>query len=274
MMFRIVRAAGVAAAILVAAPAALAQTPADIMTTMMDRYRDQVSGIDNYRVTQQVMGFEDTTTMEKTMVDGFPVFRPVATEGEAQMDVESPYSMMPKLADRGTLEGTETVDGEETWALSFDVEGLDLETMEPGGAGDFDMKSLRFWVDTDDYLIRKMHMEGEVVDEGTARPIDMTALLTDYRQVDGMWHPFRMEMTARGLMGAAGNGMSEEEMAETRAQLQQMQQQLESMPEAQREQIEKMMGPQMEQLESMLQSGEFNATVVVESLETNVDLSS
>lgn len=270
----IARTVGLVAAVLVAAPPAPAQSPADIMSTMMERYRDQVEDIDNYRVTQTVMGFENTTTLEKTMVDGFPVFRSVSSTGQGEMEIESPYSLMPKLAERGTLEGTETVDGEETWALAFDVEGLDLGAMESGtGLDELDVKTLRFWVDTDDYLIRKMHMDGEIAEGGTARPIEMTALMTDYRRVDGMWHPFRMEMKARGLMEAAG-GVSREELAETRAQLEQLKHQLESMPPAQREQMEKMMGPQLEQLETMVSSGEFQATIVVESLETNVDLSS
>lgn len=254
------------------APTARAQSPAEILDTAMERYREQVADIDNYRVIQEAMGFETTNTLEKTIVEGFPVFRPVSSSDE-EMEFESPYAILPQLAERGTLEGTEEVDGQQTWNLVFDVEGIDFVPVDPGeSGGDVRIRTLRLWIDTDDYLVRRMHMEGDLVQDGATRPVDITALMTDYRQVDGMWHPFRTEMTARGLVGGTGE-MSDEEAAETRAQLEEMKQQLESMPAAQREQIEKMMGPQMEQLEKMLQSGEFTVAVTVKSIETNVDTS-
>jgi len=273
MLRRITGTFALIGAVLAVPPAVRAQSPAEILDTAMERYRDQVAGIDNYRLTQTAMGFETTSTLEKTTIDGFPVFRPVSSSDE-EMEFESPYAMLPQLIERGTLEGTEEVDGRRAWNLLFDVEGIDFVPVDPGEAGEeVRIRTLRLWIDEDDYLVRKMHMEGDVVEDGETRPVDITAILTDYRQVDGMWHPFRTEMTARGLVGGTG-GMSEEEAAETRAQLEEMKEQLESMPTAQREQIEKMMGPQMEQLEKMLASGEFTVTITVRSLETNVDTSS
>jgi len=59
--------------------------------------------------------------------------------------------------------------------------------------------------------------------------------MKDYRTVDGVSLPFRMEMIT---------DMSDEQ----RQQMEQMKQQLESMPEAQRERMQKMMGDQMEKL--------------------------
>jgi len=272
-MFRRIIGAFALIGTVLAAPTARAQSPAEILDTAMERYHEQVAGIDNYRVTQEAMGFETTSTLEKMIVDDFPVFRPVSSSDE-EMEFESPYAILPQLTERGTVEGTEEIDGREAWKLLFDVEGIDFVPVDPGeSGGEVRIRTLRLWIDDDDYLVRKMHMKGDVVENGETRAVDITALMTDYRQVDGMWHPFRTEMTARGLVG--GNGeMSEEEAEETRAQLEEMKQQLESMPAAQREQIEKMMGPQMEQLEKMLASGEFTVTITVQNLETNVDTSS
>lgn len=49
-----------------------------ILQTVLQRYADSVSGIDNYTVTQQVMGTPATTYFEKKIVDGRATFAPVS----------------------------------------------------------------------------------------------------------------------------------------------------------------------------------------------------
>jgi hypothetical protein len=98
----------------------------------------------------------------------------------------------------------------------------------------------------------------------------MTAVtvLSDYRDVEGMLHPYLMQITATGLAA----GMSEEEAEEARKNLAEMEEKLEEMDASQRAMVERMMGGQMDNLRKMLESGQFEITVVTKKVRVNENL--
>jgi hypothetical protein len=61
-----------------ASTAGAAERGPKILQTVLQRYEDSVSDIDNYTVAQQVMGTASTTYFEKKVVDGRPTFTPVS----------------------------------------------------------------------------------------------------------------------------------------------------------------------------------------------------
>lgn len=262
---------------LVAAPpvTAHAQSAGEILGTALDRYEARMEGIDNYTVTQQVMGFTTTTHFEKETVDGRPVFRVASTSFQGETTepsgglddetVTNPYRLLPELVERATLDGSETVDGLATWAVSIDdFSGLDFGS-PAGGEGEFRPTRGTFYLDKDEYLLRQMRVEGEMEREGETTPVTMLARMADYREVEGLLHPFRIHMRLEGISGA----LSDEERAEMQQQMEQLQQQLESMPESQREMAEGMLGPQLERMREMLSSGTMDMTLQVTELEVN-----
>ncbi len=255
---------------LLAAPVQ-AQDAGDILQTTLDRYVERTRGVNDYTITYGgFMGTEDVTTyFEKEVVDGFPVFRPVSVAGhetEAATDFD-PYPQFPEIAERARYDGSEEIDGLEAHKVTVDdFEGLDL-TPPTAGAEDFEPESMTLWIDGSDYLIRRMRMEGTAVIEGEPRPFTMVATMEDYRTVEGMPFPYRTTFGVEGAMAAGG--MSDEEAAQARAQLEEMRTQLENMPERQREMMERMMGPQMESLEKMVGSGTFEMTLEVKDLKVN-----
>lgn len=261
------RVAVVAVTALALVPAsAAAQSGEELLQTAMERYESRAEGIDSYTVVQETMGSTHTLRFVKQTVDGHPVFLPEGSEGAAAE--MNPWARFPELAQRAEVEGGETVNGVETTVLGIsDLKGLGFgEAMEESEAvSGFTPKEMTLYLDTDDYLLRRMKLTGTGQTGGGTSDVTFVADLLDYRQVEGFSHPFRMEVSITGL----STGMSPEEMEKARQQMEEYQARLEAMPEQQRAMMEKMVGPQMEKLREMLQSGSMDFTVSVKSLEVN-----
>ena len=250
--------------LLLASPLAGAAQPADeILMAALDKYEGRMAAIDSYKVVQETMGFATEHTFVRSDLEGRTVFLPKDQE-KAGGGMANFYRMYPKIAERATVEGKEDVDGEQCWVVAIDdFSGLELdEEMAMGERGEFVPKRGKLFVDTDAPVIRKMAMEGEITAEGETRPMTAETLLTDYRETDGMLHPYLLQITATGLAA----GMSEEEMAQAQKSLAELEKNLDGMDPSEREMVERMMGPQIKRLREMLASGKFEITVVTKEL--------
>jgi hypothetical protein len=247
-------------------PTAAAQSAKKILMTSLEEYERRMEGIENYTIVQETMGFESSITFERTEVDGRTVFLPRGQESATTGGMSNFYRVYPKIAERAELAGRASVDGEECYVVVVDLSGLDLdEEMALGDQGDFVLKQGKLCVDTDDHVIRKMEMEGEITADGETRPMTAVTVLSDYREVEGMLHPFRMHITATGLAA----GMSEEDAEEARKSLEEMEKNLEGLDAAERAMLEPTMGPQMQELRKMLESGQFEVTVITKEVRVN-----
>ena len=247
---------------LLSASLAAGQSAEKILETAQERYEKRMKGVDNYTIVQDVMGFQVSTYFEKQMVDGRPMF--VVKErygGGEQEDFSEMYHDFMKIADRAKVERKEKVGGFESHVLTIeDFSGLDFAADE-----EFKPKKGTFYLDTGDYMLRKMVIEGTLENEGRQAPVTMEALFLDYRDVDGVLHPFRTQMNMTGLAA----GMSEKDMEEARKSLKELREQMAEMPEDQRAMMQKMMGSQIERLEEMVNSGNFEMTIEVKELRVN-----
>lgn len=246
-----------------------AQSADEVMNSALDHFERQTDGIDNYTVTHEAMGFETTTYYEKETVEGHPVFRAADADGpETTGDFGSFYGIFATLADRAQLEGTETVDGRSTHVVSVDdFSDVDLDAFAPPDQEEnLELREGVFQFDTEDFVLRKLRVNGDIVTDDSRNPVTMETHLTDYRSVEGMRYPFRMEAKIDGMLESA---MSPEEQAEARQQMELLREQLESIPQAERERMEEMLGPQIEQLEAMLGSETLEFTVEVTDLRVN-----
>lgn len=246
-----------------------AQSGEEVLRTALERQEARMEGIDNYTIVQDVMGFEATTYFERTEVDGQSVFVARTQMGSeaAQRAPENPYGNFAELASRASLEGNESVDGEDCYVVAVtDLEGTDL--FGPTGQGEdaaFEPQRAVFYVDTDDYLIRQMTLHGTSTMQGSSQEASFTAHFQDFREVEGMIHAFETVVTTEGF----GAQMSEEDMEQMRRSMEEARAQMENMPEAQRKMMESMMGGQFERMEQMLASGSMDFTVTVKELRVN-----
>jgi len=247
------------------APAA-AQDAKHVLQEAMERYEQRAVDVDNFTVVQDVMGYEVTSYFEKRIVDGHAVFVMTDMAGDETEDMGMLYSAFMEIADHATIEGTETVDGVTCYAVHVaDMSVVDWDPQVGEEDEDFKPKSGTFYIDRDDSLLRKMVIDAEGIREGRTVPVTMEMMLRDYREVDGLIHPFLTEMKISGSDG----GMSEEEKAEARESLDEIKKQMEEMDEAQRKMMESMMKDQIERLEEMVESGEMNFTIKVKELRVN-----
>jgi len=263
----VARAFTVGAALVCSAAPLAAQSAEEILRTSLERHEERMEGIDRYTVVQEAMGFETTLSFERAEVDGHTVFLPEGRNAAADEQAAGFYNLYPKIAERAELRGREIVDGEECWIIGVDdLEGLDLgEGMAMGGDGEFVPRKMTMYVDGDDYVVRRMAMEGDITSEGETRPMTADIHLADYRDVEGMLHPFETRIVATGI----APGMSEEDMERSRESLAEMETQLAEMDASQRAMVEGMMGPQMRKLREMLESGQFEMTVTTKEVRVN-----
>ncbi len=95
-----------------------------------------------------------------------------------------------------------------------DFSGLELEDK----ADDFKPKEATFYLATSEYVLRRMVLDGEYEADGAVRQVTVDAVFGDYREVDGMLHPFLTEMKLSGL----NSQLSEKELEEARKSLKEL----------------------------------------------------
>jgi len=261
-----------------ALPAGLqAQSAAEIMQRAVEAQAERLSGIENITLVQEVMGMETSMYMEKRDMGGTSVLYPVSVtmggmtqpvpQDMSQADWASPFQ--EAWVERARLVGEEELDGRQVQVLVIDdFSGLEMPSVPSSSQQGADLRpvSIRFWMDTDQYLTRKVFTELEGTDpEGNPTSVQMEMFLEDYRDVDGYVHPFVTRTVMQGMMEAA-----DLDRDEVRAQLEEMRAQLESMPQAQRAMVEGMMGAQIERLEGMLEGeGGMEMTITVKEIKVN-----
>lgn len=261
-----VAAAGMAFAF--TATVALAQKDApQIIQQAVQTYEVGTKDTENYRLTANTMGIKSTTLMKKEIIDGHPVFVPAQLDESMGSKWESPQNWFRQIADRAKYEGSEEVDGYRCDVVSIDnFEGIDVG---PGfqSDGEFQPTWMSIAID-ENHLPRRFRMKGDMVVEGSSRPVSIEALMTDYREINGMHHPFRILIEADGFMGPGGG--SDVDQAEAQKALADFEKSLEEMSDQEREMLEKVMGDKMNTLREMASSGKLKVEMVVTSIEANV----
>lgn len=252
-----------------APPPVSAQSAEEVLQTAMDRHQERMEGIQDYTVVQEVMGFRSTTYFEREERNGEVVFVPRVEMGGGVSErlPDSPYGSFYELASRASHEGTEDVDGRRTHVVTAtDLEGTSFQEELADDNGELRVERITLWLDEDQHLLRRMRMEGTAaLQGGDPGPVTVTADLRDYREVDGMLHPFRTEISLEGF----GEQISDEQREEIRQSLEEAREQMRDMPESQRQMMERMMGDQLEEMERMLLSGSMDVTMTVEELRVN-----
>lgn len=246
------------------------QSAGEVLRTAMERYGQRMEGIENYTVVLATNGSETTLYFERVASEsGPPRFRAVTQGydletasagamgeamagggGEAALGAADPYAMFDELAPRAELRGTEDVDGREAYVIAVD----DLSEVDFGavtgsrdGAESFRPGSMTLWIDTDRFVALRSSITGTLEMEGRSAEITLDARMDDYREVEGMLHPFRTDVSMDGLGGA----MSAEQREQIRRAREQMESQLEGMSEEQRAMVEGMMEERMPDTEAL-----------------------
>lgn len=257
---------------LLLAPAAAAQSAADVLDRAIAAYENMMRGVADYTLTQEVMGNEMTTHFERRAGgEALDYATFLVTPGglrelgddEGADFIQNP-AMLARMKQQARLAGTETVGGTRAHAVAVDDFGAlsrEFNAAPNVGEGELDVETATFYFGTEDALLRRVTMTGTVTKEGQGAPVEVDLLYDDYRTVSGLRYPFRTTMTLHGLAGTLS--------PEQRQQLEEARRQMEQMPPEQREMMERMMGEQLRQFEQMAEGEEMQVQVLVKSLEVN-----
>lgn len=255
--------------LVLALPAAAQPSAQAVVERATARYMDMMKGVQNYTVTQEVMGHPATIYFERVPGGGPLDFaaHPVGADGEAMdgagtMDAHT-GRMLRVLAERGRMAGTHDVDGTATYAIAADdFQDVIQEMQGLNQAGeDADIERATFYFDQEDYRLLRVLMEGEMTMNDRRSPFTATMTFSDFRTVDGLTHPFSTTMSIAGVQDA----MSDKD----REQLEEARRQMENMPEAQRKMMERMMGDQLKKLEEMMGGEAIEMDMTVTDLQVN-----
>lgn len=188
----------------------------------------------------------------------------IARGGGAQDALEEAQGM-DDFARMAHLVGTETVNGRDAFLLRAD----DVNNTQRVDDQEFTINTASFWIDTADYVVVKMKIDGIAESDGESRPITIEKVDSDFRTVAGssMYQPFMQKVRIAGIMTPE----EEAEMKEAAAQLADFDAQIRAMPPSQQAMIEKMMGAKMDTLRSIVNGEGIVATVEVHAIRVNSD---
>ncbi len=246
------------------------QQAAEILESARQQHEESIQRIDDYVVEYEYY----EASFVKRYDNGRPYMAAYsepriegefsAAAGADDTDLFSP-EIFRMMKERARYLGTEEVDGYEVHVLFIDeLEGFIEEDDDMAETA----TELHLYLDTGNYVMRKMKFKVEAHIDGETRVIEPVMHFRDYREFEGMPIAFEQVTMITGI----SDMISDEERAEIEAAIEEMERELGQMPEQQRQMVERMMGDRMEEMLEMLQSDEWEHTMRVVDVRVNVGL--
>ena len=276
--FAYLASAVVAASVSLAGPAPLrAQSAAEVVSSYGRAHAERLESVDDVTIVQSVMGMPSELYMEKSeaggnanlearlmrMAGGMIPIQPGSSDGAFFGD---PSALLLEHSESAELRGGDIIDGVETSALV--IENLtELELNIPGLPAGEGMRvgSLRFFVDTEEWVIRRMEAYDTALVTAGGAGATLSVTFGDFRSTGEFVHPFRIVIAASGI----GSGISAQDLEQVTRTLAEMEARLETMPPEQREAVEAMLAEQMQNLLGMAGPASITVEIVVEEVRVN-----
>ena len=248
---------------------AVAQPTAAQLADQVDRINEErIAQIDRLEIVSEITGgmlagMETRSIYEKSTRDGRQVLVPVEVDDISEIGEFSGQfdDMMGEMIRHASSIENDTYNGAVVYRVTVDDQEYlrqlgetaafsaeELDEMD----GEFMPESVVIWIDRNELITYRVSMK-QYIDEDIG--ITVHIKLSDYQNHSGLPIPHLMEMEVEGL----DDLVSDEELAEARRAMAELEEQLEQMPPAQREMIEQQLRPQIERFEQMLEQGELGS---------------
>ena len=249
--------------------AAFAQDAQSILAKAREMQLERWEGVNSYAVEQTVAGTSvslDYVRVDETSFRVVPKANMAGITESSGDGAIADFDDIQELAKTAEFLGTETVGDRKGFRLK--AENVDHQQITDDQTIDFE--TFEIWIDTTDYVPLKMLIHGTVTGPEGARPIVIEKVDSDYRHVEGskLYEAYRQVMTMSGVV----DPQQQKEIQDAMKQMAEMEEQLASMPEAQRQMMERMMGPKIEMMKKMASGG--GIEVVSEILDIRVNTAS
>lgn len=243
----------------VAPLSAAAQSVESIVDNMEATYNQQLETVDTYIVETNLYTSYNRKS-EKAGTKAYESKTEMNEEGGASFAASTTpstaYSLrFDRLKKHATYSGTETVNGTTTHVLNVDDPSKVSTEIGEGGA-----EKITYYVDAEQHVPIRLLMKSKGDGGGKSpKTSTVTVNLKDYRNVDGLTLPYRMEFQFE-------MDLTEKE----KKQMAMMIKKLESMPEKDSERMKRMMGDQIDMMKQML-SGE-PMVIEVQDVKVNTEI--
>jgi DNA-binding transcriptional regulator YbjK len=202
---------------------------------------------------------------QSKMFGGMPDMMPEDQDG-ARLDVLSNYHrMFQMLHDQAEYVGRETVDDAETLVLSVEDMTPFYEAMmappQTNSNLEVDARNGRFYIDSDQWTLRRISLNLTVERGSGPQTIEAVTTLSDYRTVNGLVYPYRVETMMDNMLSAGEKQQMQQRIDELEAQM-------EKMPPDRRKQMESMVSAQLNRMKDMVE-GQMRLAFVVQDLKIN-----
>jgi len=177
--------------------------------------------------------------------------RRMAKEKDAEAGAAAAnQQMLNDLKSQTRIIGRRSVDGIDVIELGAD----DLSVLQESPDGDFLMQSVRILVDADRYLPIRFKIDGTLTQGAESRPMTIERIDSHFETPSGcgeLYKPYRSIMKIGGVLTEEQRA----QIAEAEIQLAELDQQMASMPAAQKKMMVEMMGPQIDMIRNMASGG-------------------
>ena len=185
-----------------------AQSVAEVVEGMYAAVERQAEGVQNYTLSQQVMGFDTYNYFEKQLLDGRPVFRLELTDGSGfsfglggeDVGLGDVFIYGPKFLEHGIYAGTEQIGNFSVHVLT--VEGAAAQEIVPPRGPDqveYRPRTVRLYVDAQLMVPRRILVEGEAVTDTGPQPLSIQLDMQSILPIESMLVPFKTTLQIAGM---------------------------------------------------------------------------
>lgn len=186
---------------------ALAQSVAEVVEGMYAAAEREAAGVDDYTLTQVVMGTETFSYFERESYAGHPVFRLQMSDGAGfslslagqDYGLGDVFLFGPQLIEHGRYAGAEQIGNFSVHVLAVD-DAETLHIVPPSGAGStqFTPKSLRLYVDQTLSVPRRIVLVGDAATAVGPAELTIQIDMQNFLPIESLWVPFKTTLTVAG----------------------------------------------------------------------------
>jgi hypothetical protein len=187
---------------------AQAQSVAEVIDGMYAAVERQAAGVQDYTLSQQVMGFDTYSYFEKEMVDGHPVFKLQMSDGAGfsfglggeDVGLGDVFIYGPRFLEHGVYAGTEQIGNFTVHVLA--VEGDAAGQIVPPRGPDqveYRPRAVRLYVDAQMMVPRRIVLEGDAITDTGPQPLGIQLDMQNYLPIESMWVPFKTTLLIAGM---------------------------------------------------------------------------
>jgi hypothetical protein len=181
-----------------------AQSVAEVIDGMYAAVERQAAGVQDYTLSQQVMGFDTYSYFEKEMVDGRPIFKLQMSDGAGFSfglgGEDVGLGDGPKFLEHGIYTGTEQIGNFTVHVLTVEGDAA-ADIVPPRGPDqvEYRPRAVRLYVDAQMMVPRRIVLEGDAITDTGPQALGIQIDLQNFLPIESLLVPFKTTLQIAGM---------------------------------------------------------------------------